>query len=171
MNTFSDNRRMAGLLLIVAVALLAMFPMAARTSFGLKTGYITKNNSALAGLVFRYNMGHHLRLASELGIVFRNEKLDALTVDANVHFPFELPSGKVGFYPLVGLAFNSWNHHEATDSGDSDVTSHTNCLGLNGGAGVDFYCTQSLRLGFEAKYTLIRHLPNGQFTISIAYVF
>lgn len=141
----------------------------------MKTGYITKNNSALAGLVFRYEFSEHVRVAPQIGVVFRHENLDALTIDADVHFPFKACSGRLSFYPLAGLAFNSWNHHDeghgTSSHSDCDVTRHTNALGLNGGAGVDIYCTESMRIGFEARYTLIQHKPNGQISASIAYVF
>lgn len=139
-------------------------------SFGLKTGYVSRNNSALAGLVFECPIGKYLRLAPSIGVVFRNENLDALTVDADFHWVVKT-SHKCRFYPLLGVAFNSWNKHGIAESEHDDVTTHSNGLGMNAGAGFEVHCSSSLKLGLEAKYTLIRHNPNAQVAAKIAYVF
>lgn len=179
MNTSMTGRRLRGIILLL-VATLATGAITARaeSSFGIKAGYMTRNNSALAGLVFRQTLGKHLRLAPQIGVVMRNSDRDALIVDADVHFPFAT-APRFSVYPLVGVAFNSWNRHETEVLGfsnentscDKDVTHHTNSLGLNAGAGIEFDCTSTLKLGLECKYTLIKHNPNGQFSVFIAYVF
>ena len=38
---------------------------------------------------------------------------------------------------------------------------HSTPLGLNGGAGVELRLSVPLKLGLEAKYTLIQHYPNA----------
>lgn len=173
MNTSTIARSMRGMVLLLAATVAtSTFTAAAESTFGIKTGYITRNNSTIAGLVFQQSLGSHLRIAPQIGVVLRNDDRDALLIDADFHFPFAF-APKFDFYPLAGLAFNSWNRHEtdyAHDGGD-DVTYHTNSLGANAGAGIDFRCTPTLKLGLECKYTLIKHNPNGQFSVSIAYVF
>lgn len=172
MNTSTIARGMRGIVLLLAATLTAgTFTAEAESTFGIKAGYITRNNSSLAGLVFTQTLGSHIRLAPQIGVVLRNSDRDALIVDADVHFPFSF-APKLKAYPLVGLAFNSWSRHETdyTDRG-KDVNHHTNSLGLNAGGGIDFYCSQTLKLGLECRYTLIKHNPNGQFSVSIAYVF
>ena len=39
------------------------------------------------------------------------------------------------------------------------------------GAGWEIRLSNSLKIGIEGKYTLIKHNPNGQFAARIAYVF
>ena len=162
---------------IAAVALLLTVAFGAtaqvergQKSFGPKVGYITKSSSVLAGLTFDYAFSRHVRIAPALGIAFRNKERDALLNDIDMHFPFAT-SAKADFYPLAGVAYNSWGLHDVDPETFDDVTSHQNSFGLNAGAGWEIRLSGALRLGFEAKYTLIRHNPNGQFAARIAYVF
>lgn len=161
--------------LILALICSAAVPMQAQThrgekSLGIKGGYISQNASALAGLVFEYSFSRHVRIAPQIGVVFRNHDRDALTLDVDVHFPITLGGPRANFYPIVGLAFNSWTkHYEEVDS--KDITTHSNNLGANAGMGFDIRCTDSLKLSLEGRYTLLQHYSNVQVVASIAYVF
>lgn len=139
-------------------------------SFGPRIGYITKNSSALVGLNFDYAFSNHVRIAPAIGLVFRNEDRDALLIDIDIHFPIAT-SSKAAFYPLAGAAFNSWALHNVSEDTHDDVISRQNGFGFNAGAGWEIRLSGALRLGVEAKYTLIRHNPNGRFAARIAYVF
>lgn len=158
------------LLIIMGTANAASAIERGEKSFGIKAGYESRNNSAIGGLVFQYAFSQHVRIAPQLGVVFRHEDMDALVVDVDMHFPFAV-SGKANFYPIAGLGFNSWSLHGLNRDNHEDVTSHTNCLGLNAGAGFEFRPQASLKLSLEARYTLIRHYPNAQVTAGIAYIF
>lgn len=160
---------------IMAVLLTVTFGASAQIergqkSFGPRVGYITKNNSSLVGLNFDYAFNSHVRIAPSIGLVFRNEDRDALLIDVDMHFPIAT-SAKSDFYPLVGAAFNSWAFHNVDNDTPDDVITRKNGFGINAGAGWEISLSRALRLGFEAKYTLIRHNPNGRFTARIAYVF
>lgn len=139
-------------------------------SFGPRIGYITKNSSALVGLNFDYAFSNHVRIAPAIGLVFRNEDRDALLIDIDIHFPIAT-SSKAAFYPLAGAVFNSWALHNVSEDTHDDVISRQNGFGFNAGAGWEIRLSGALRLGVEAKYTLIRHNPNGRFAARIAYVF
>lgn len=140
-------------------------------SFGPKVGFVSNNTSATAGLTFEYAFSRHVRIAPEVGIIFRNKDRDALIADLNVQFPIGFANGKAAFYPLVGANFTSWGRHYTSSEDDKDVTSHTNVLGLNAGAGLELNCGSSLRLSLEARYTLMEHYPTAFVTAGIAYVF
>lgn len=142
-------------------------------SLGVKLGYASENSAPVAGLTFQYAFNSHLRIAPELGCVFRHHDKDALLVDVNLHVPFGLTDGgKVLLYPLAGLAFNSWNrHHESLIDPDTDVTTHINRFGVNLGAGFDLRCTESLKLSLEAKYTLVKSYSSAFITAGISYMF
>ena len=163
--------RVAVLLLIIISASTPAFAVErGEKSFGVKAGYESRNNSAIGGLVFQYAFSRHVRIAPQLGVVFRHEDKDALLVDVDMHFPFAV-SAKAGFYPIAGLAFNSWSRHGLTPESHEDVTTHLNSVGLNAGAGFEYRPKDSLKLSLEARYTLIRHYPNAQLTAGIAYIF
>ncbi len=160
---------------LVAMVLMLGFEATAQVergqkSFGPKAGFNTRNSSAIAGLTFDYAFSSHVRIAPSIGIAFRNKDRDALLIDIDMHFPIST-SAKADFYPLAGVTYNSWSRHGIKPESHDDVTTHQNSFGLNAGAGWEIRLTSALRVGIEAKYTLVRHNPNGQFLARIAYVF
>ena len=140
-------------------------------SFGPKVGYVTRNRSVTAGLAFQYRLSKVVRIAPEIGVIFRHRNLDGLTVDVNVHFPIPFAGERAAFYPLVGANFTSWGQHNIHPESHDDVTSHSNTFGLNAGAGLEYYCTQSLKVSVEGRYTLMRHYPTAYYTAGIAFIF
>ena len=142
-------------------------------SLGPKIGYVSKNQSAVAGLVFQYAFSGHFRLAPELGYVFRHKDMDAFTFDINAHVPFGFTGEKVAFYPLAGLNYTSWSrHYKAQDLMDlKDVTTRTSRFGVNLGAGFDLRCSETLKLSLEAKYSLVKGFTNLAVTVGISYMF
>lgn len=164
------------LLLALMVALVATGASAriltGEKSFGPKLGYVSHNHSAVAGLVFQYNISTLLRLSPEIGVAFRHYDQDALLIDLNLEMPLTFTDGdKAALYPLVGVAFSSWAHHMHLPEDSKDVTSHANRLGANIGAGFDFKCNQTLKLNIEAKYTIVKSYSSFLATVGIAYLF
>lgn len=162
--------------LFTALFLATIIPFSAQAqkgerSFGPRVGYVTKNDGILAGLTFQYSFSNHFRLAPEIDVVFRNNDLDALTIYVNTHYPISFASGKAAFYPVAGINFSSWSRHNVNNPDSDDVTSHTNCFGVNAGAGIEYKCSNSLKINFEAVYTLIKHFPNAKVSVGINYVF
>lgn len=171
-------------ILTVLVAFFAATPslMAQRgeKSFGIRAGYNTRNESASGGLYFQYRFSHWLRLAPDVEYVFRHSGEDALSLSCNVHVPLSLSaSERVAVYPLAGLNYTSWNYHQPGSNpmlrkvagDDDDVVSRVNRLGLNVGAGLEFYVKPTLKLSVEGKYTVASHYNFGAVSVSIGYVF
>lgn len=140
-------------------------------SFGPRAGYVSRNNSAFAGLEFEYSFSEHLRLAPSADIIFRNEKKDGLAVNLDVHFPFAFAGGRAGVYPLAGVNYTSWGlHSDGADNG-KDVTSHANRFGANAGCGIELRCSPTLKLSVEARYSLMKRYSTAFAGVGIAYVF
>ena len=139
-------------------------------SFGPSVGFVSRNRSAVASLNFEYAFSRHVRIAPEVGVIFRNRDLDGFNVAVNVQFPIGFAAGRRAVYPLVGANVTSWGLHGKAED-DKDVTSHSNQFGLNMGAGLEYDCTSSLRLRLEGSYSLMHHYPTAFATIGIAYVF
>ena len=76
----------------------------------------------------------------------------------------------VNLYPLAGLSLNSWAWHY-TDEASDDVTTHTTRFGLNVGAGFEYRCNATMKLTFEAKYTLIKKYSATYITAGLSYIF
>ena len=163
------------LLIASTIALLCIGAASAQVErgekmFGVRTGYVSTNESAVAGLTFRYAVSPWVRIVPEVACVFRHHDKDAFIADINAQVPFTFDSKKVDLYPLAGITFNSWSRHFEGPSGD-DVTTRSNYFGANVGAGFDLRCTQTLNLGIEARYTFIKHFTSLYLTASISYVF
>lgn len=162
---------------VIATSLL-MCPSAAAARrgekcFGPRAGYVSRIPTFAAGLKFEYCFSSHVRLSPSVDIYFRNRNKDALSTNINIDFPISM-APKWSFYPLAGIGFTSWgrhSHNEADEDGDKDVTAHTNCFGLNAGAGIEFYAMPALKLQLEGQYKLMRHYPTATVQVGISYVF
>lgn len=133
-------------------------------TLGVKLGYATENNSALAGISFDYRFAKHVALTPNVEYVFRNEHRDAFLFNIDCRFPFAVTS-RFEIYPFAGINFASWAYHW---DGDSARSNH---IGFNFGAGCDYYCTSSLKLMFQAKYNAIKDVDSGYFSLGLGYVF
>lgn len=171
----ADGLRAVALRLAVLLAAVTFLGLAAQAqtqrgekSFGIKAGYESRNTSGLAGLVFQYSFSKHVRIAPQVGVVFRHHNSDAFLADVDVHFPISVGSDRAALYPLVGVAFNSW---VSKNDSEEDVTTHVNSLGANAGVGFEYRCMPSMKISIEGRYTVLRHNPNVQVTAGIAYIF
>ena len=138
---------------------------------GVKAGYVTRNESAIAGLSFRYAVSPWVRLVPEVACVFRHHNDDAFIFDINAQVPFSFGTSKVDLYPLAGVTFNSWTRHYTEPVMDDDVSRRISRFGANLGAGFDLRCTPSLNFGIEAKYTFVKSFTSAYVTASLSYVF
>lgn len=168
--------RLVATLTIAVVALIFSNEAAAQMergskAFGPRAGFVSRNTSVLAGLTFEYSFSRHVRVAPEVDIYFRNKDLDALGVNLNVHFPIPFGKERWAFYPLAGVTFTSWSLHGIPQDEGKDVNNHINGLGITAGAGIEYYCTGSLKLNFESRFNAMRHYPSAFVNVGISYVF
>ncbi|MDE6453820.1 MAG: outer membrane beta-barrel protein [Muribaculaceae bacterium] len=147
-------------------------------SVGAKIGYVGKNSSADVGLVFQYALSSRFRLSPEVGCVFKHQNLDAFTIDLNLHMPFAFTGNKAALYPLAGLNYSSWYEtfkdpgaNGALEEAGTDVSSRYNRFGVNLGAGFELRCSRTLKVGIEAKYTLLKRFSGGYLNALICYTF
>ena len=160
-------------------ALMLLTPLAASAQFergekcvGAKLGYVDKNNSASMGLVFQYSFSRHLRVAPEIGCVFKHKNMDAFTIDFNFHTPFTFTGEKAALYPLAGLNYSSWNRHDLDfDTETDDVSTRVSRFGVNFGAGVELRPTSTLKIKAELKYNLIKSYSGYYVSVGIGYIF
>ncbi|MDE6498262.1 MAG: porin family protein [Muribaculaceae bacterium] len=168
------------LVLLVALIMATVSAPAASAQFipreksvGIKAGYITTNESMAAGLFFQYSILSHLRIAPEIGCVFKHQGMDAFTIDLNLQVPLDFHDDKAALYPLAGLNYSSWNKNLPKPVEDimDDVSTRESRLGLNLGAGFELHCSRTLKVGIEAKYTLIKHFSGANISALIGYSF
>lgn len=131
-------------------------------SIGLIGGYGSYNKSGYADLYFQYTFASHVRIAPELGYMFRNNDLSGFNFNIDMHFPFRISRG-VNVYPLAGVAFNSWKYEPVDNS--------INKFGLNFGVGLELYFTSNLKLFVQGKYSLLDDTDGVFAGVGIGYVF
>lgn len=165
---------------LLAIMLLTFTSLSASAQFargeksvGPKVGYVSTNESAAAGLVFQYTFSKHLRIAPEVGCVFKHQKKDAFTLDFNFHTPFTFTGDKAALYPLAGLNYSSWNTSipQQLEEDIDDVSTRTSRFGFNLGAGFELRCTRTFKFGIEAKYTFIKRFHGANVAVLACYVF
>ncbi|MCM1484270.1 MAG: porin family protein [Muribaculaceae bacterium] len=142
-------------------------------SVGLRGGYSTTHNSPVAGLFFQYRFTEHFRLSPEIDYYFRHDHTDAYALNVNADIPISLGADSpVNIYPLAGLNFTSWNvHHPGSTDQSDDTSTRTSRMGVNAGAGIEYYATPTLKFALEAKYAYVKHFDGAVITLSIGYVF
>ena len=144
-------------------------------TFGVRTGYVSRNKSADAGLFFQYTFSEHFRLQPAADIVFRHDDRDAFMIDLNAQVPFAMSTPNFSLYPFAGLNYSSWNYHspmqDTEDRFSDDVTTRKNRFGVNLGAGFDLKLSETLKLNLEAGYTLVKSNSALRILVGIGYVF
>lgn len=144
-------------------------------TFGVRTGYVSRNRSADAGLYFQYTFSNHFRLAPAADLVFRHHDRDAFLIDLNAHVPFAISEQEFTLYPLAGVNYSSWNRHyppeHDEDRYNDDVSTRTNRFGVNLGAGFDVKVSSTLKITLEASYTLVKSNCALRVLAGIGYVF
>lgn len=153
---------LAAILLMLGLAL----PTEANAKGGEKTlgiagGFATYNDGGYTDIYFQYSFADHLRIAPELGYVFRNEGKSAFEMSVDMHFPFRVARG-FAVYPLVGFTFNNWSYGE---------DHHASRAGVDFGAGFDIYLTSNLKLNLQGKYSAMNDTGGGFINMGIGYVF
>lgn len=161
---------------IVALTVLIATPASAAEhpkDLGITLGYVSRNNSAFAGLVFQYRFSQAFRLSADAEVVFRNENRNAFLIDINAHFPFDL-GRKWEAYPLVGFNSSSWSRHNinADSQGDgSTIDKRSTNFGLNAGGGVALRVSSTLKLSLEATFTAVKQNNTARVAALMTYTF
>lgn len=150
---------------IASVALLSVSSAASaqtgEKTIGISGGFATHNSGGFTEVYMHYTIVPHVRLAPDLGYVFRNEGKSAFVFDVDLHFPFRIARG-FDIYPLAGFAFNNWSYQ----GGGHD----TRC-GMNIGGGFDVYLTKQLKLTLQGKYSMMNDTDGGFIGMGIGYNF
>ncbi len=130
-------------------------------TLGLMGGFATYNNGGFTDLYFQYTFTNHVRIAPEIGYVFRNDNKSAFTLNIDMQFPFRIAKG-FAVYPLAGFTFNNWSWEHGGNASRA---------GANFGAGFDIYLTSFLKLSLQGKYSLMNDTSGGFFGMGIGYLF
>lgn len=130
-------------------------------TIGLSGGFATYNSSGYTEVYMHYTIVPHVRLAPDLGYVFRNEGKSAFVFDIDLHFPFKIARG-LDIYPLAGFAFNNWTYQNA---------GHATRCGMNIGGGFDVNLTSQLKITLQGKYSMMNDTGGGFIGMGIGYRF
>lgn len=161
--TFTKSLSMAILAIFCLIGTQTAYSQSRRgeMTLGVAGGIATHNSGGYMDLYFQYTIANHVRIAPEIGYVFRNDDESAFITSVDVQFPFRLARG-FNVYPLCGLTLNNWNH----EHGDSYTR-----VGGDFGAGFDIYLTSNFKLSLQGKYSLMNDCSGGFFNLGFGYVF
>ena len=155
------------LIAMTLLSLLCVSPKAAAQEkgtmvLGVSGGYASHNNSGFADIYFQYSFSRHVRIAPELGYIFKNEGKSGFEASIDMHFPFRVAKG-FSLYPLAGVTFNNWYYTKADDN-------ITRC-GADFGAGMDLCLTPHLKITLQGKYSLMKDTDGAFVSLGLGYIF
>lgn len=155
-------------LFCVPVLMLALFfasqPLSAQRgekTLGISGGFASYNNGGCATVYFQYSFAEHVRIAPEVGYIFRNKGKSGFEGSLDMHFPFRVAKA-FKLYPLAGVTFNNWSF---SDRGSVSRG------GLDFGGGFDLYFTSQLKLSVQGKYSVMKDTGGAFVNIGLGYVF
>lgn len=157
-------RRALALLAVTLISLSSAVPASAdkgEKTLGVAGGFASYNNGGYGKLYFQYDVIKYIRIAPEIGYVFKNNGKSAFEFSADVQVPFKIAKG-FDIYPMLGFTLNSWNfdgHDTATRAG------------MDFGGGFDVYLTSNLKLTLQAKYSAMNDTGGAFVDMGIGYVF
>lgn len=162
-------------------AILCVWPplsFAREKTFGLRGGYVSRNQSGLAGLCLTYRVNNYFRLAPSANYIFRHHGRDAFTLAADGQFLFDIPASSVTIYPIAGISYWVWNIRNLPsgirpepDASFNDVTTRHSRFALDFGAGWQYKVSSTMSLTINVSYSLMHHTPSWISTAGISYIF
>ena len=118
---------------------------------GLLGGYTTRNSTAVAGIYFSYRFAPYYRVQTSIEYYFRKDGVDGFSFNIDNQFPIAIGAQKrCNFYPLAGFSYSTYSRflslaeNKSTNTGE-DTSRRTNRLGLNAGAGMEWFITPNMR--------------------------
>lgn len=152
---------------VAATAAACVLPASASSLYkgemtlGVSGGYASYNNSGYTSIFFQYTFVPQVRIAPEVGYVFRHNDKSALAVTCDMQFPFRVARG-FNIYPLAGVTFNAWNNR---------YKHNLNRIGGDIGVGFELYITGSLKLNLQGKYSVMKNTTCAFVGLGLGYVF
>ncbi|MCH5326766.1 MAG: outer membrane beta-barrel protein [Duncaniella sp.] len=156
--------------LIVPFIAVSQSPVRGQKSFGITTGYVTSNRSASAGIEFSYAFSRRVVIDASVDYIFRNNNRDGILINIDYHGPWQIGNGKWYLYHILGINYSAWSRH-SVDSELRDITTPRRHFGLDGGAGVAFNVSSTLRLHLQGKYNWAPGNSTALFNAGISYIF
>lgn len=129
---------------------------------GIAGGFASYNTSGFTDVYFQYSFSKHVRIAPEIGYIFRNNNKSGFQASIDMHFPVAIAKA-VNIYPLAGITFNNWNY--ASD--DNSVSRG----GFDVGMGFDIYFTPHLKMTIQGKYSLMKDVHGAFAGVGLGYIF
>lgn len=137
-------------------------------SLGVAAGYLLDTENVQGGIFIHLPVSKHWRVAPSINYAFSNHNRYNLDINGDVHYlvPF---AGRFSFYPLAGIAFQSWRGSALQT--DRELSNTINKFGINAGAGFEMNLSRRLDLHIEGKYIFIDKFHQAHVSIGLGYKF
>lgn len=159
---FLKRFMMATAMLLASVCGVNVIHAQGIATVGMAAGFATYNDGGYANVFLQIPVVQHVRVAPEIGYIFRNKGLSGFEASCDVQFPFLIARGFT-IYPLMGLTYNYWKCQHSDAS--------ANRVGFDIGAGIDIMLAKNLKLIIQGKGSLMNDTGGGFFCAGIGYTF
>lgn len=164
---------MKKLIALLASASLLFAPLAQAQShnsmsLGVSTGYLFDSENVQGGIFMHLPIAKNWRVGASIDYAFSNHNRSNLEISGDIHYlvPF---AGRFSFYPLGGIAFQSWRGNAFQS--DKSLSNTINKFGINLGAGFEMNLSRNLDLHIEGKYIFIDRFHQANISIGLGYKF
>lgn len=164
---------MKKLIALLAFASLLFAPLAQAQShnsmsLGVSTGYLFDCENVQGGIFMHLPIAKNWRVGASIDYAFSNHNRSNLEISGDIHYlvPF---AGRFSFYPLGGIAFQSWRGNAFQS--DKSLSNTINKFGINLGAGFEMNLSRNLDLHIEGKYIFIDRFHQANISIGLGYKF
>ena len=89
-------RKITVMIVAIAGVLASAFPAYAQKgekTLGIAGGFASYNTSGYVDVYFQYSFAEHVRIAPEVGYIFRNDGKSGFAASVDMHFPFRVARG------------------------------------------------------------------------------
>lgn len=165
-----DMKRIIALLILAASlpGIVAQAQSHNTKCLGVSTGYLFDTENVQIGIFMRLPFAKNWRVAPSVNYAFTHNDLNEWEINGNIHYlvPF---AGRFSFYPLAGIAFQSWRGNALQS--DKELSNTRNKFGINVGAGLEVSLSHRLDLHLEGKYIFINDFDQAHISLGLGYKF
>ena len=160
----------------IMMAIVALAPVTMKAQRGMKSvgvfgGFNSELETGLAGVYFQYGCNKWLRLSPNMQMLFKKHDMSAFHINGNAHFVLPLDKA-INIYGITGITYQSWRHAKIKIDDDGRLKDRVSTrFGVGLGAGIEAYCTKSLKVMLVVKHNFVDDYSSTDFFAGIGYVF
>lgn len=135
--------------LLMTVFGVSMFAQQGTMAVGVNLSYPMEFKTIGIGARLNYSFTDQIRISPSFNYYLETDGFSAWDINADLHYLFNLGE-TINVYPLAGV------HYTTTSVDWLGISTSGSEFGFNLGGGLGYNLTESLNLGLELKYSIIK---------------